>query len=75
MPTTRVLPPLPRAAPSAPQIVSAGKEKGHRRLGHLGSERGDVGGPLLVRPSTPSSAKGSCHHQTQVFALPVRRMI
>jgi hypothetical protein len=27
------------------------------------------------RPSTPSSAKRSCQRQTQVFALPVRRMI
>jgi len=27
------------------------------------------------RPSTPSSAKRSCQRQTQVFDLPVRRMI
>ena len=35
------------------------------------------GGRVLSRkrPSTPSSAKRSCQRQTQVFDLPVRRMI
>jgi hypothetical protein len=38
---------------------------------------GTRGGRVLSRnrPSTPSAAKRSCQRQTQVFDLPVRRMI
>ena len=55
---------------------------GHRRAGrpparHSGSERRYARGAPLVaqQASTPSSAKQSCQRQTQVFALPGRRMI
>jgi hypothetical protein len=54
-----------------------GLSEGHDALGDVRPQRGDARRPRLVAQETviPSCMKRSCQRQTQVFDLPVRRMI
>ena len=54
-----------------------GRGEGHDLVDRLLPERGTRDGRVLshTSPSTPASAQRSCQRQTQVFDVPVRRMI
>ena len=54
-----------------------GKRQRHHARGHLRTERRDARGPRLVVQEAVDAflQNRSCQRQTQVFDLPVRRMI